>query len=685
MNISEINLNRLNNNKKKDYLNRKSKEEIQNFYQKKILKTTLLNIDSRYRNKTPKTIYTSNLKSLPLNPITVFSDSYLVKINFPKHKLNIGDRIVIHNIIGNTKTLTSNCYFFDQFNYLIVYFPNHQITNNYLTYINEFYTILDSKDDITNLQFYENIPINSIYGLKKIIISSDITNIPTNLISELNITNDELEKNYFFIKLPYDFTISDRTSSSSLYTLNQIFKISFTNIGGIPLQYLNADYPINYKQYQGFHEIINIDIDNIYINVRTKAFQNYTFGGSNVKIHKINQIYEGYPNSNEYKIYLKHNFNNVTQIELLSMEIPFIDFIVKSKGNNINNKLYWQHYDDGNYVYNLEIPEGNYDGTTLISKISEKINTIERISSTLKNQLYNQFEIDFNTFSQEIKIYAYKDAYLPNSLYIIKTVINNETFYELIITDLRNLVEVNDIITISNAEKIPPIPKSAINQSHTVYSVNKISGTYSVLLKPLNETLSSSGIISKDDGGNSIKIKTRAKVRFLFNKSDTLGNILGFKNVGQDNAITDFNHITSNFDDYIYPNKYDEVGNINNDNNILNLTGNNFYLLMHLNNYESIISNSNINSCFSKILLTGSPGDVLFNTFINNPVIFNIPLSTLSELYIKFTYPDGTFPDFRNLNHSFTLKITELISTPIETGINSNKTSFFETTKQINI
>jgi hypothetical protein len=62
---------------------------------------------------------------------------------------------------------------------------------------------------------------------------------------------------------------------------------------------------------------------------------------------------------------------------------------------------------------------------------------------------------------------------------------------------------------------------------------------------------------------------------------------------------------------------------------------------------------------------------------------FDFPLQTLIELQIKIMYPDGTLPDFRNINHSFTLRITESVNTPRNTGINSKNTTFFQTMKEL--
>ena len=39
-------------------------------------------------------------------------------------------------------------------------------------------------------------------------------------------------------------------------------------------------------------------------------------------------------------------------------------------------------------------------------------------------------------------------------------------------------------------------------------------------------------------------------------------------------------------------------------------------------------------------------------------------------------YPDGSIPDFRNINHSFTLRIVEEIIKNPDTRLNSNHISF---------
>jgi subfamily B ATP-binding cassette protein MsbA len=63
-----------------------------------------------------------------------------------------------------------------------------------------------------------------------------------------------------------------------------------------------------------------------------------------------------------------------------------------------------------------------------------------------------------------------------------------------------------------------------------------------------------------------------------------------------------------------------------------------------------------------KILLDGNPGDILFNTHVKHPSNIyskSFPIPILTDLHIKFLYPDGSKVIFRNLDHSMTLNIIE--------------------------
>jgi hypothetical protein len=657
-------------------------KNIKEFYNNVQYKTRLLNIDSKYRNKIPKNIYKSLNMILPNNPIFSTNNSNLIKINYPNHTFSIGDRIIVQNVEGNSKILSNCLYFFVHFQYLFVHFPNHNINVNYLDYIDYFKCSINIINDIGNKTVYGNMPVNATIGIFDIYLPSIINNdtpLPLEILQLFNAAQaTDLDKDYFAIKLPFSFN----TSEGLYYVSTDVFKISILNIGGIPIQYINSDYPINYQRYQGFQEIINIDQNFIYIQSAITASSTVQSGGNKMQIMTIVNTLEGYPDANSYNISLKHGFNNVVRIELVSTEIPYIDFLI----TKYNNKLYWKHYDDGNYEYQILIPEGSYDGSNLISKITTLINQVTRLESTIEDPVYNIFEINLNTFTQEITFTPYKNNKLPNSLTASLVDINNIKYVKLSVYHPSNLVSEGDTIEISGATKIGTIVDAIyINASLQIYEINIIEQTYSVLLAPLSRITNATNIDITGNGGPSTVIKTRAKVSFLFNKSDTIGDVLGFKNVGEDNAITPYNTIVSNLNSYIESTNLNQVGNIDISRRLLNLTGSNFYILMYINNYECIINNSNQETAFAKILLTGSPGDILFNTFINYPLEFDFPVSTLTEISIKFTYPDGKLVDFRNIDHSFTLKIMEELQFPTNTNINSKNTSFIETVKEAKI
>ena len=122
----------------------------------------------------------------------------------------------------------------------------------------------------------------------------------------------------------------------------------------------------------------------------------------------------------------------------------------------------------------------------------------------------------------------------------------------------------------------------------------------------------------------------------------------------------------------------DSVGNIDKIQNVFQLTGKNNYWLLYLNNFESVILNNGIDSCFAKILLTGTQGDIIYNSFVNSPIEFEIPIPTISDISIKVTDSLGNVVDFENTDFSFTIRIFELVAKPKGTGKFSNDISFLD-------
>lgn len=662
----------------------------------KIIKSTLINVDSTYRNIYPKHIYKSDGRILDSNPLIFTKDSNIIKINYNNHGLKNGDLIIMQNVTGISKTIVNSFYLLNKFKYMIIIFNDNMIDSNYKDYIDRLNINIELYGEQTIKNMINNIPLNSILGIKKVLNANDIPllslsnstidKIITPIFNDYNI--DILNKNVIFIELPLEYI----NENQPILQINQVFKLSYLHIGGIPLGYLNANYPINNTNYQSQHEIYKvIDSNNFEIMIKYKSFMDITGGGKYIQIMKILNSIIGYPDSNDYVINLKKSFNNVINIELISTEFPYVDLIIR-KG--INDKLYWKNIDDGNYIYNIIIDEGTYTTNTLLNKLLYYLNNtplVSSINSNLDFVIYNLFEISFEPNNQKIVFTPYKQSSLPNSLSIRTELLDNNYYYILTVNHKNNLVSVNDIVTIigstnvtmkiekNNKTQIFSFSASYINTNHKVYSIDLSNETYDIILG-LRDNIFTELVEVESRGDQNIKVKTKTKVSFLFDRKDTLGEIIGFKNVGEENSITEFSTSISNKDNYVNAINLDTVGNeLTYNSGFINLSGRYNYFLMYLNDIEFVYSNSNLPSAFAKIQLSGNPGDILFNTFVKQPDdIYSkaFPISNLTELSLKFFYPDGNKVEFRNTNHSFTIRIIEEQVQNEETYLNSQRITF---------
>jgi hypothetical protein len=670
--------------------------KIQDYMNNYDYKISYINIDSRFRNITPQNVVKMFQNYLPSNPISTFKDNYKVRVSINNdNTLAIGDKIILQNIERTPIILNKSIYLISNYNYYMVNMDNHNLQPSY-TEFDDFKVQIESYDTLSITdRLIGNIPINSILGLHSIKIynndESFLPNVIKNvIINKLNINDTILKENYFFIQLPFNYVNINQINTFIIFpefnNIDKIFKFIFNNIGGINLYYLNANYPINNYQYQAYHEITNVGEN--YIEFKSSAISLFSQinGGDNVTIGKVISLIEGYPNINNYTINFKKSFTDVYSLELVSSEFPYIDNNIKSNSysmniNKINNKLYWKYLEDGDYIYSISLDNGTYYLDSLVLILKTKMNNIERVYSTPENIVYTEFDINYDSNSQEFRFLSYKTDIIPYSLSLEQDLSLGSQVLKLIVKQKGNYVSVGDTITINNATDIGDISSTLINKSHIIYSINIEASSYTIILIT-NQFLQNINL--SGDGGAKTTIRTPVLTSFLFNYSDTIGTLLGFKYVGELTSITPFSHITTNIDNYIYPTIYNEVGERTVSNNYFNFNGMNYYILMYLNDYENIYTTNNFNNAFTKILMKGHPGDILYDTFVkHSPLVFDIPLKTLSELKISYLYPDGTSPDFRNIEHSFTLKIVERLSRPTRTGLNSIKMNYLDSLKDL--
>jgi hypothetical protein len=146
-------------------------------------------------------------------------------------------------------------------------------------------------------------------------------------------------------------------------------------------------------------------------------------------------------------------------------------------------------------------------------------------------------------------------------------------------------------------------------------------------------------------------------------------------------------YISENGRIYMIDTNMNVVGNeLTYSNNFINLSGKYNYIIMYLNNLEYTYFNNHLNPAFAKILLNGNPGDILFNTFVpipDNLYCKSFPISTLSEINVSFVYPDGSPVNFRNINHSFTLKISEEHIENNSINLNSQNIKYYNEYKHV--
>ena len=667
---------------------------------KKIQKSTLLNIDSMFRNLYPKNIYSTNGMTLPTDPFVFTKGSSIITINYPSHNLSIGNNIVIQNVTGISKSLINSIYLINGFNYYVIMFGNNMIDIDYKNNTSELYINVEATNQ-TDTNIFNNICFNDIVGYKQVYVgTSDIPQrfltaiyptmqaiVGANIITNTTTFTDYINSNCLFVPLPTNYinTVSD------YYQIKQVFKITYQHIAGIKLGYLNSNYPISNINYQANQAVYNvIDNDNFMINLNYTAYGNYSGGGKNVQIMKIIDSIPGYPSANNYVINLKKSFNNVTKIELVGSEIPYVDIIIKK---DVNDKLYWKHIQDGNTIYMLQIDEGFYSTTTLLNKIQTEINKVPRNVTNYNTTIYNNFDVNLETNINKITFTPYIITNIPNSFNVRLGPIDNVLYYFLTISMHQSFVQVGDIITISKATdvtlvtdtNITIIGSNYLNKDFKVYAINPENNTFDVIIGLQSNVTTSIGSTVLY-GGKDIVIRTRTKVSFLFDRNDTMGDVLGFMNVGMKGSIIDFDYEQTNQKQYVTSTNTDYVGNIINYNNgFINLSGKYTYILMYMNDIEYVHSTSSLASAFAKIQLNGNPGDLLFNTYVENPENIyskSFPISNLTQLTISFTYPDGTPIEFRNVNHSFTLRIVEEHNETNDINLNSQNITFVDEMKK---
>ena len=611
-------------------------------------KVTRLNIDSYYRNTNPKNILDSVQHFLTNNPFYFQKNSSILTIYDPKHGYNYNDQIILMNL--NIPILNIEISFVKNNYFIKVDFENHNLNpdKNYIISIENF--IGNSNNNTT----FGNIPINYLNKIHNVYFSNG---------------TDTISNDYFYIKI----------NILPLFNNSQYVNIRLFALNGVPTSNINSNYPININQSQSSLYIVNIlSADYYQVNLNSNAtigmidntnlslLNNTTgVGGSDIIISKIVDVIEGFPDSNHFKFNLGKNFRNIKKIRLLSAEIPNTEKIIKAyPANKQNNLLYWQNVDDGIYQYKIEITPGNYSITELISQIQNQINLIPRYNqlnvNTSKIIYLNDHKAVVNIIqSTSIFSISFFTTIILSEAITTSTYLFSDGFNRIIMNHPSHGLSVGDTITIQGAIDNNGIPASALNGVFSIESILDVDN-YQIKLNKFNN----SSITTVTGGGNAITILKPLYSRLLFNQSGTIGTLLGFRSVGEYNAVTIYSKTITNITEYELDSNLNSLGITNSNiinNTLFNFNGDNYIYLTLNYIFKDSINIKNIKNIFAKLLLSGQPNTVTYNNFIQLGEEFLDSIASVDYLEFFFYNIDGLLYDFNNINVSFTIELYEEI------------------------
>jgi len=671
-----------------------------------------IHIDSSNRQKTP-TMTVSQYFDLPQDPILTSELSNRIFVSHPNHTFNVGDKIVIDGVASISNKLyvtpTSTPITFDVGkNYMTITLPNgHGILETQSTHqqVSKLFIIISgftNTGSTGNSLYYGNIPITFINNVHKFFLAD----------STLGITYDQ---NKMYVSLPYNYSNVPGTPT----LLSSYVTISMLYVNGVQTNIINSKYPVDIYHVKSYQVIDETTTDGYYILLDSIALSSGNVGGSSVIIGKISDFTGGYTEPNQYKIPMEHILKNVVAVKIKSTEFPNSEYVVKNyPTSSQNNKLYWQNYEDGTYLYSIELSPGKYDPTKLISSIQTATYDVKRYLYPSVTQDYidrNYIRVSIETETDTTTFNSYKEILMKRpfvGLYYIKNDSTADYVFHTVGTKVSddppvdqlyplfivikfanhgltlntsykthesgsNFVSdgsVGDDVIISGTTTYMGIPGTTIDGTYEVYYPNlglNLSATdyFMIMLQPFDIGQYKQRDIAQNGGIFTMYIPNI--FRLLFDKPDTIGQLLGFPNVGETYAVTKYDKTITNKDEYEPDISPISVIDTTTPGDSIILSGNN-YILMVCDELNVIETFSTIKSAFAKILLIGIPGKVCFNTFVDTPKIFYEPIAELSTLSLSFYSPNGNLYDFNGLDHSFTLAITTLDNLPDNTNINTH-------------
>ncbi len=608
-----------------------------------------INIDSRLRKK-ESTFNSSEHYSLVNDPLIMTHDTNTIKIKIANidQTFMSGEKIILFGMSNVSKKLRVSSGFFEFTNgseYVKINYPTQLLFADYDEV--KKYKSNDLQIELANIPniFINNIPVNTLNTVHRIYL--------------FNPENNDFSNDYFFVKLIRSF--EGTYTHTTDYNIKLIYLYSY----GIP------NNKICSRTSDEFLVIKNVDAKYIHVETAKTISINGNsiklLGGNNMSIAKITQIEKGYLFPTNYNVELDRIYNNVVSLKILSSEFPTVDRLIYDLGDAINNKFYWQNLDDGDVLYNVAIPHGNYSLEKIIELLQIEIKKVSRFSNDIGNY-NNKNIIDILSNDNEIFFNSFKEAELQAALTfsLVSTGV-----YDMTIVHSSHHLKVGDKIIISEAIDSDTIKASDVNKEHMIYAINN-ANEYVVRIYNINNN----GSVTVTGGGNSIKILAENIFRMRYDFNDTIGNIFGFHKLGDSKSVTSYVTSISNRDPY-----YNEQ--INTDTMYSDLNGNYKIKSIDLNNEKYVqmtlntpnVKNETINQMISYSKIKNIFGKIQTyksnNKFVQTQNYIHNPIQTFKEFEVSFYDKYGNLLEYYDFEHSFTLEIITINEISEGTNISS--------------
>lgn len=614
-------------------------------------------IDSRYRNRIPKNILDINYfqvtaNSIDLLPMNTDGIPNILKI-YLSNNFNINDRVIIQNLKASKVQLKNPIAIINNDAYVKINHPNHQLKQEYIKYNDIYLNISGVRGNSSDGKYFNNISITQFNKKHKIYLTK----------SENEIVNQD----YYYIKI-------DVIPQSNYVDIDNIVTIEMLNLYGVPLNLINSNYPLNDNQLVGYHTILNATSKYVEIQLTTPISIQGLRLGSKFNLTKVINTINSYPNNNQYTVTLKKTLYNISSIKLVNAYFPIAGYLIKT---DYNDMFYWQVNNDSDFLYSIKIYQNNYTPSNLKTVIQESINQVKRntITKTFYNDninkkiYYNPYHICKVSIDEEtnlFKIEMFEEVTIPNG--IIQSEVDSDGYTYLLINYYKHSLIIGDTIEIFDSLPSNNIPLNIINKKHIITSIVD-TNNFKIKLPLFNsETTSTNG------GGMTFRIRKPLNFRLLFDKSNTVGKVLGFRNVGDVKAITPFKSIIRNDEPYEQDFLFNEIGEgildeskiIIPNHNVL-YSDKNHYILICSDILESkydgdaLISgfSENIKNILAKIDYDNDVGKYVYNTFTNFIEKLSLNIPQLTTIDFTIYNADGTLYEQTNMEHSFILEIVE--------------------------